>query len=255
MATIDKSSVFATGSAGTSGLDSLTIANGSLWAEYGNGAVSTGGSGSSTIVEYSMSGKIEKTLTVAGSADGLKYDPVTGMIWALQNQDGNSTLSLIDPKTGTIGDPLNYAVSSATSGYDDVAFLNGQVYMTYTNPNGSGDPVLQQLTNGNAPLGPLVTKPLLLDGATGTNITTGKTDQPIPLSDPDSLKTTPNGDLLLTSGADNSLTVISDVGTKAQSERFVQLSNLPAGSSLDDVIVPSSTSGTFYVSNAGTNQI
>jgi hypothetical protein len=28
----------------------------------------------------------------------LKVNPVTGMVWALQNQDGNSTLSLINPR-------------------------------------------------------------------------------------------------------------------------------------------------------------
>ena len=100
-----------------------------------------------------------------------------------------------------------------------------------------------------------MTSNILADGATGTNIVTGKSDQPIPLSDPDSLKSTPNGGLVLTSGNDNAFTLISDPGTAAQSERFVQLTNLPAGSSLDDVIIPTSTTGTFYVSNAGSNQI
>jgi hypothetical protein len=255
MTIVESSRIFATGMMGTSGLDSLTTGNGSLWAEYGNGANSTGGSGSSTIVEYSLAGKVEQTFTIDGSADGLKIDPATGMVWVLQNQDGNSTLSLIDPKSGTVSGPLTYAVASATNGYDDVAFDNGQVYLSYTNPNGSGDPVVQTLTNGNQPIGNLVTTNILLDGATGTDITTGQTDQPIPLNDPDSLKALPDGRLVLSSGADNSFTLISDPGTAAQSERFVQLTNLPAGSALDDVVVPTSSSGTFYVSNAGTNQI
>jgi hypothetical protein len=255
MATIDQSSIFATGTDGETQPDSITIGKNALWAEYGNGVSSTGGGGSSTIVEYSLSGKVEKTISIAGSVDGLKIDPTTGMVFALQNQDGNSTLSLIDPATGKVSGPLSYSVTSATRGYDDVAFLNGAVYMSYTNPTGSGDPVLQQLTNGNQPMGTLVTTDILKDGATGTNIATGQTNQPIPLSDPDSLKTTPNGDLMLTSGADNTLTLITDPGTAAQSERFVQLTNLPASSSLDDVIVPTSSTGTFYLSNAGTNQI
>ena len=60
---------------------------------------------------------------------------------------------------------------------------------------------------------------------------------------------------MLSSGSDNTFTLISDPGTAAQSERFVTLTNLPTGSSLDDVIIPTSSSGTFYVANAGTDQI
>ena len=255
MAVVERSTVFATGAKGATQPDSITIGNNALWAEYGNGANSTGGGGSSTIVEYSLSGKVEHTFTIAGSVDGLKIDPATGMVFALQNQDGNSTLSLIDPKTNKVSAPLSYGVTSATRGYDDVAFVNGSVYLSYTNPTGSGDAVVQKLTNGDQPIGTLVTSNILTDGATGTNIVTGQTKQPIPLSDPDSLKSTPNGGLVLTSGADNTITLINDPGTRAQSERFVTLTNLPAGSSLDDVVIPTSSTGTFYVANAGTDQI
>jgi hypothetical protein len=255
MAIVERSTVFATGANGVTQPDSITIGDNALWAEYGNGVDTTGAGGSSTIVEYSLTGKIEKTYTIAGSVDGLKIDPTTGMVFAMQNQDGNSTLSLIDPKTGKISGPLSYGVTSATRGYDDVAFLNGSVYLSYTNPTGNGDAVVQKLSNGDQPIGTLVTSNILTDGATGTNIVTGQTNQPIPLSDPDSLKSTPNGGLVLTSGADNAFTLISDPGTAAQSERFVQLTNLPVGSSLDDVIIPTSSTGTFYVSNAGTDQI
>ncbi len=227
---------------------------GAIWVEYGNGADSTGASGSSTIVEYSLGGQIENSYTIAGSVDGLKIDPNTGIVFALQNQDGNSTLSLIDPTTGKISGPLSYGVSSSTRGYDDVAFVNGSVYLSYTNPTGSGDGVVQKLLNGDQPIGKLITSNILADGATGTNIATGKTG-PIPLNDPDSLQATPDGSLLLSSEADKALTLISDPGTAAQSERFVQLTNLPAGSSLDDVIIPTSSTGTFYVSNSGTNQV
>ena len=255
MATIDKASVFATGPSGTSGLDSLTTTpDGSIWAEYGNGASSSGGPGSSTIVHYGPDGALLGSQIIAGSVDGLKTDPVTGQIWALINQDGNSKLSLIDPATGAMTTPLSYAVTSTMRGYDDAAFTGGQVYMSYTNPQNPGDPVLQQLDNGNMPLGTLTLTNLLSLGDTGTNIATGKTEA-IPLSDPDSLKSISGGRLVLTSGADNAFTIVNDPGTKAQSERFVSLTNLPAGSSLDDVIVPTSSSGTFYVSNPGTSQL
>lgn len=255
MPTIDSSSVFATGAVGESKPDSVAIGDGALWTAYGNGADSAGGGGSSTVVKYGLDGQVENTFTIAGSVDGLKIDPNTGKVFALQNQDGNSTLSLIDPATGQVGAPLSYGVTSAMRGYDDVAFLNGSVYESYTNPSGNGDAVVRKLTNGDQPLGTLTTSDILVAGATGTNITDGTTKQPIPLQDPDSLKATPNGGLLLTSGSDNSFVLISDPGTAAQSERFVRLTDLPSGSSLDDVIIPTSSTGTFYVANAATNQI
>ena len=255
MATLVRSSVFATGPSGTSGLDSLTQGNGSLWAEYGNGVDSTGADGgSSTIVQYSLGGAVEHTYSIKGSVDGLKIDPATGLVWALQNQDGNPTLSLIDPKTNTVGTPFPYAVTRATRGYDDVVFQSGHVYQSYTNPVNVGDPVLQMLGGGDKPQGSLTETTLLSLGATGTNIADGQVET-IPLSDPDSIKSTPDGGIVLTSGNDNTIVLINRVGSAHQTERFVTLTNIPAGSSVDDVIIPTSSSGTFTVANAGTNQI
>src|SRR5271165_6233761 len=130
-ATLDSVSVFADGGAvGGMQPDSVTAGNGSVWIEYGNGADSTGMGGSSTIVQYAAAtGAIQSTYSIAGSVDGLKIDPTTGLGWALQNQDGNSTLSLINPATHTVSTPLSYASPpyvygpNSGRGYDDVAFL------------------------------------------------------------------------------------------------------------------------------------
>jgi len=74
---------FATGGAvSATQPDSITSGDGSVWVEYGNGADSTGAMGNSTIVQYSMSGAVEHTYTVTGLVDGLKFSPVTGMVWA-----------------------------------------------------------------------------------------------------------------------------------------------------------------------------
>jgi hypothetical protein len=71
--------VFATGGAvSASQPDSITTGDGSVWVEYGNGAVSTGGSGDSTIVQYGASGTIQHVYSIAGLVDGLKFNPVTG---------------------------------------------------------------------------------------------------------------------------------------------------------------------------------
>src|SRR5579863_7769371 len=166
--TVTSVSVFATGAAvGGTQPDSITSGDNSVWVEYGNGAVSTGSSGSSTIVQYSTTGSVEHVYSLAGLVDGLKFYPVTGVVWALQNNDGNSTLALINPATGVVSGPQQYAsppfVYGANSGrgYDDVAFLNGKVYLSYTNPVNPADPVLQLLNQGNTPSGTLTTTNLL----------------------------------------------------------------------------------------------
>ena len=60
-------------------------------------------------MQYDKAGKIEYSYSLPGSVDGLKLNPVTGELWALQNQDGNPTLTLIDPKTHAVSAPLSFA--------------------------------------------------------------------------------------------------------------------------------------------------
>ncbi|MBV8920138.1 hypothetical protein [Bradyrhizobium sp.] len=254
MTQINHISTLAAAPSGSTAPDSITLANGDIWVAYTNGADSTGLSGQSTIVEYDRSGHIDHTYQIGGYVDGLKFDPVTGDIWALQNQDGNSTLSIIDPQDHTVSKPLSYAVPSATSGYDDVVFTHGKVFMSYTNPANPGDPTLVQLTNGNDPSGLLKVKPILSLGATGINLETGKTEV-IPQNDPDSLKLAPNGDLLFSSGADQVIIDVHDAGTPHQTVAFTKVQGVPAGAGLDDVIKVDASAGTFYLSDTADNRV
>ena len=248
--------IFATAPTGSSAPDSITIGGGSIWMEYGNGANSAGMGGNSTIVQYSMIGEVENSYTVTGLADGLKYDPVTGNVWVLLNNDGNSTLQFINPATHQVSTPLSYDLGyvygpNSSRGFDDVVFDGNRVFLCETNPVNPGDPVIVQLLNGQAPFGTLETTGILSYGDTGTNLVTGQT-KPLPITDPDSLKLLPNGELLLTGEADGAYIFVKDPGTAHQSELFV---SLPAGDTPDDAIMPSSHSGTFYISNQGANNI
>jgi hypothetical protein len=237
--------------------DSITIGGGSIWVEYGDGAPSTGG-GTSTIVQYSMTGQVENTYTAAGLADGLKYDPATGNVWVLNNNDANATLQFINPATQQISNPpLTYGSgyvygSNSSRGFDDVVFDGKRVFLSETNPANPGDPVIVQLLNGQNPSGTLQTTGILSFGDTGTNLVTGQTNQPLPITDPDSLKLLPNGELLLTGEADGAYIFVKNPGTTHQTESFV---TLPTGDVPDDAIMPSSRSGTFYISNQGGNDI
>lgn len=239
---------------GSNSPDSIATADGSVFIEYGNGADSTGAGGSSTIVQYDKAGHIEYSYSIAGSVDGLKENPVTGEIWALQNQDGNPSLTMIDPWTHTVSAPLGYANSSATRGYDDVAFKGDEVFLSYTNPVNAGDPTVVELLNGDRPTGTLTTKAILDFGATGLDTVTGKTEV-IPQNDPDSLKLAPNGDLLLSSGDDGAIIDIKHPGAANQSVSFTPIAGVGAGAGLDDVIKPSSTSGTFTLTDTATDKV
>jgi hypothetical protein len=264
------SSVFATGGPvdGTQP-DSVTIGNGSVWVEYGNTADSTGViPGDSTIVQYSTSGAIKHVYSISGEVDGLKVDPATGMVWALQNQDANATISLINPSTGVVTGPLKYAAPPYAygnnppgppplnngRGYDDIAFLGGKVYLSYTNPVNPTDPVLQILNNGNNPTGTLTTTNILTAQQTG-----------IPVPDIDSLKSTPNGELVLTSEGDGAgtgnpvgtFTLIKNPGAVNQTVTNVPVTDAKGDSSeaMDDVIFPDATSGWLYVAGTPDNAV
>jgi hypothetical protein len=246
MTTVTGEHILAQAQAGSSAPDSITIGGGSIWVQYGNGADSTGKSGSSTIVQYSMLGRVENTYDVTGPADGLKYDPQTGNVWVLFNNDGNATLRFINPATDTLSGTLKYSSgyvygANSSRGFDDVVFDGNRVFMSETNPVNPGDPVIVQLLNGPAPFGKLQTQGILSLGDTGTNMVTGK-NQTLPMTDPDSLKLLLNGELLLTGEADGAYIFVKNPGSAQQTESFVQML---AGFVGDDAIMPASSAGTF----------
>lgn len=246
---------------GLTGINSLTKGGGSIFVEYGNGADTTGLSGDSTIIQYNKAGQLKFVYDIAGSVDGLKYDPYTGQVWALQNQDGNSTLTLIDPKNHTVSDPIHFANTSATRGFDDVVFERNKIFLSYTNPstdaNPNNAPTVVELKGGQNAIhqGDLITQPILTTASTGLNTVTGATNQLVPQIDPNSLKAAPNGDLIFTSGDGGVIIDVHNPGEGAkQSVSFTPITGIafpPSGSpaGLDDVIKPSATSGTFYVSD------
>ena len=174
----------------------------------------------------------------------------------LNNNDGNSNLQFIDPRTAQLSGSLLYAPpyvygTSSASGYDDVVFEGRTVFLSKTNPVNPGDPVVQELLNGTAPFGKLETATILSYGDSGINVLTGKMET-LPVSDPDSLKSLPDGSLILTGEADQALIFIKHPGTSQQTASFL---TLPTGFIADDAIVPDAASGTFFISNQGGNDV
>jgi len=251
-ATITNTTVFASGTAvnGTAP-DSICLTHDSVWIAYTDGADSTGLSGNSVLAQYDYTGKVLQQLSFPGYIDGLRYDDERALIWVLQNQDGNSVLTLIDLKGNKIQE--TYMAQSSTRGYDDVAFLNGAIYMSYTNPVNASDPTIQYMTGVN----PVTFATVLTMGATGTNLATGQTNQATTDTDSDSLVVTPFGGLMLTSGNDGQLIFVNDLEQATRSVSFLQLVDSTGKNvtGLDDAVFVLSPSGSFYVSDTGNNQV
>ena len=96
----------------------------------------------------------------------------------------------------------------------------------------------------------LLTSTILTDGATGLDTVTGQ-DRTVPQTDPEFDEVAPNGDLIFSSGNDG-----TDRRRPESRERPIRrflsptIKGVPAGNAgLDDVIKPSATAGTFYLTD------
>jgi hypothetical protein len=248
--TFSGAQVFASGSAvsGTSP-DSIFFGGGSVWVAFQNGADSTGASGSSTVVQYSSIGTIQQTWSIAGNVDGLRPAP-SGMVWALQNNDGNSTLTLLQAGSSTTT-LLTYGSSYtnvANRGFDDVVFTNGQTFLSETNPASNSDPIVLKLTSGVS--SPLQVSGILNSQFTGVNLATGKTTTDS-IMDSDSLILRPNGDLVLTGEADRQLVFIPP-GPTTKSVSFLNLFGVD-GNLDDSAFNGNATSGYFLFTDTKAN--
>jgi len=243
-------SVFAGPPNGLTNPDSITTANGNIYVVYANATNPDGTGGFSTIVEYSPTGKTLRSFDVTGKSDGLKYNPFDHKLWALRNEDSNPALTLIDPKTGLKTD-YTYAQLPPLhgGGYDDVVFMQGETFISASNPNvdakgqnHSPSIVKARLVNHQVFVTPVLQGDAsLIDIATGQNVVSLQ-------SDPDSLKVDSAGDLVLDSQADGDLVFINAPGSPNQAGLRLHLSNgTPNQITVDDTVFPTSPSGTIYV--------
>ena len=250
--------VFATGSAVSSTApDSVTYGDGSLWIAYQNGADTAGASGSSTVVRYSPMGAVLNTWTIKGNVDGLNIDPTSGLVWGLQNNDGNSALTVINPITNATT-PYTYGntyTNVANRGFDDLVFSHGNAFISETNPASGADAVIVRLTTGLH--SPLQISPILNSTFSGTNLATGLPTS-VTITDSDSLKLATSGVLALTGEADQKIAFISNPGTASQTETFLSLlgtNGLAITGNPDDTIFPNATGGYFYIADTGANTV
>jgi len=243
-------SVFAAPPAGLTNPDSITTANGNIFVVYANATNPDGTGGFSTIVEYSPTGKALRTFDVTGKADGLKYNPFDHKLWALRDEDSNPALTLIDPKNGLKTD-YTYAQLPPLhgGGYDDVVFMNGETFISASNPivDAKGQNNFPSIVKARL-VGHQVFVTTVLEGnASLIDIVTGEKVVSLQ-SDPDSLKVDSVGDLVLDSQADGDLIFINAPGSPNQAGLRLHLSNGTSTQiTVDDTVFPTAPSGTIYV--------
>ena len=250
-------SVFASAPNGSSAPDSIAVLRDHVFVGYGDGNAPDGSDGKSTqIVDYALDGTVRYTYTVKGHNDGLKIDPSSRLLWALQNEDANANLVIINPKTHeqnlyTFGPTLH------GGGYDDVVFRGCKVYISASNPANNpnvGPAIVSATLNGNY----VDVKPVLAGDANAIDIPTDATVE-LNLQDPDSMTLDPQGNIVLDSQADQELIIVSDPGSFAQRVLRLPLSYKTGSGSMpvevDDTAFVTSTSGFILFADKGLNKV
>src|SRR5215470_6977975 len=93
-------SVFAKSESGYSQPDSIVQWRNSVLIGFGNHVAKDGSDGkSSTIVQFSLTGEVQRTFSVPGHNDGLRIVGEDNL-WSLENEDGNPSLVVINLETG-----------------------------------------------------------------------------------------------------------------------------------------------------------
>jgi hypothetical protein len=94
-----KLALWAVGGGKYSNPDAIELDGQNVWVGYQNASVKDGSDNTktSTVVEYTLAGKVLNTWPVPGHVDGLRIDPATHKAWATSNEDAAPLLNIIDP--------------------------------------------------------------------------------------------------------------------------------------------------------------
>lgn len=249
---------FATAPAGLSAPDSVTFSASNVFVGYGNeGAPDGSGGAQSNVLEYDFTGKLLKNFTVVGHNDGLRYNPLTNELWALQNEDGDANLSIINLKSGK---QTIYEVGTGPhgGGYDDLDFNNKSVYLSASAPTLSPNTAPAIVTIKLVGKGVVLTG-ILNGNASVTNVTTGK-PVTLNLQDPDSMIIDPLGEIVMTSQGDGELIITQYPGLKCQNALVVPLTSEAGGATigdtqLDDTVFATQSAGKLFVADKELNTV
>lgn len=248
---------FATAPDGVSAPDSVTFSATNVFIGYGNSGAPDGSGGAmSNVLEYDFEGNTVKNFTIVGHNDGLRYNPRENNLWALQNEDGNATLIIINLKNG---DQTTFTLGTGPhgGGYDDIDFNNKSVYLSASaptiNPNTAPAIVSLKIAGKKAELTGILT-----GDASAINVTTGEPET-LNLQDPDSMIVDPLGELVMTSQGDGELIIVQYPGLSCQKAFVVPLSSeagpAAAETQLDDTVFTTQSAGELLVADKVLNTV
>jgi len=249
---------FATAPSGLSAPDSITFSASNVFVGYGNGGAPDGSGGAmSNVVEYDFKGNTVNTFTIVGHNDGLRYNSRTNTLWAVQNEDGNANLAIINLGTGQ-QQVSQLGTGPHGGGYDDIDFNNNAVYLSASAPtiNPNTAPAIVSLKMSRK--GPVLVG-ILNGDTTATNVVTGTTET-LNLQDPDSMIVNSLGELVMTSQGDGELIIVQHPGLSCQNALVVPLTSAAGGSTVgntqaDDTVFTTRSAGELLVADKALNTV
>jgi hypothetical protein len=252
-----KLTVFANAPTGLSAPDSIAVLDGHVFVGYGDGHLPDGSDGlNSQIVEYKMDGTVVHTYTVPGHSDGLKVNPVTHKLWALQNEDANANLLIIDTETH-FQQLYTFGPAAHGGGYDDIVFRGCKVYISASNPANNpntGPAIVSAQLEGNL----VAVKSVLAGEASAIDVPTDATVT-LNLQDPDSMTLDPLGNIVLDSQGDQELIIVSNPDSSNQRVLRLPLTYLtssgPMSVETDDTAFVTSSEGFLLFADKGLNTV
>jgi hypothetical protein len=250
-------SVFANAPSGMSAPDSIAVLGNSVFVGYGDGHAPDGSDGlSSQIVQYDVNGHVEHTYNVLGHNDGLKVNPASHLLWAMQNEDFNPNLVVINPVTH-LQKTYTFAPTLHGGGYDDMVFRGCKVYLSASNPANnpnSGPAIVSAKIEGTT----VQVSPVFAGQAEAIDITTG-TNVQLNLLDPDSMTVDTLGNIVLDSQGDDMIIIVSNPGASNQRVLRLPLKIQSSGAlipvEVDDTNFATSSQGFILFTDKGLNTI
>jgi hypothetical protein len=246
--------------------DDVTALGDNLFVGFQNGVGSQGqasksGNTDSTVVEFTIHGRVLHQWDVRGKVDGLGSDLLTGQAIATVNEDGKSSLYTIAPDRWPGGHVQHYAYSKVphNGGTDAVSFYRGQILITASAPGTTGGPAAPNAAYPavyTVTLNPhthvATTKGLFSDEATATVINAASKGKKVKLglTDPDSNAAVPSsvpkfgGAFELTSQAEQQQIFVQHAGTPHQSLSVDNLAQI-----IDDTAWATSWHGRLFVTD------
>jgi len=256
---------------GATNCDDVARLDGHLFMGCQNAAMSAGGGGNSTLVEYADDGSLLGTWSIPDKIDGVGADALTHRVIVTLNEDAHSHLATIMPSAPAGQQVVNYNYSpgapgsTATTGAlhtgggtDSVSVdSTGRIYVTGSHPQGhTGTAVFRvSLTPPASPGAPgaATLNPTWLDNATASNGATGAGTVKLSLGDVDSGAIVPysspkyGGSHVIDDQTTQQLVFASDINAPGGGT----LTALKTPFGLDDIRWATSDAGTLYIVDKG----